>query len=115
MIFEHYILMYSLTINSIVLISYIVARRKDEACKYLFESKESIGFNGKTKGIHVKHLFFKREDNSNPIHITITDKNDLSVLNGAKSTDYKGSDMHKYKYAKKLLDYLVGNLNKWEL
>lgn len=108
--------MYSLSINSIVLISYIVARKQDEICKHLFESKDSIEFNGKTMNkIHVQHLFFKREDDSNPIHITITDKNDLSILNGAKSIDYKNSDMHKYKYAKKLLDYLVGNLNKWKL
>lgn len=91
-------------------------KRKDMKCVSLFENRDNITFHGKNaSGLHNIYKFNILETNGTNIMITIIDKIGLHIAMDDDIIHYENKNMDKYKHAKKLLDYLVGNLNKWNL
>ena len=49
------------------------------------------------------------------MYIYVVDRNSIKLIIKGSELSFKSKEMPKYKYAKKLLDYLTDTLNEWKL
>lgn len=103
-------------INITMIISYLITKNKDKKCKHIYENKETLVFLRKDMDLHAHHVFEMRDETEyGHIYIYVVDRNSIQLIIKGLKISYKNKEMPKYKYAKKLLDYLTDNLNKWKL